>query len=143
LETIVIQNSAGTFSPIGPGEVSMQMLIDAVQACESFATLAAWMTQGLKILLAEQSVGDVLYMPMGYLVLEITPTEDDELDKEILTYGGRKNFYPLHGSCSDALARTIDFLKNDKVDVSRLNDVREIIKERVMQSQEADADERG
>lgn len=82
-------------------------------------------------------------MPMGYLVLEITPTEDDEVDKEMLTYGGRKNFYPLHGSCSDSLARTIDLLRNDKVDVSRLNNVHGIIKERVMQSQEADADERG
>ena len=143
LETIVIENSVGTSSPIGQGDVSMQMLIDAVQACESFATLAAWMTRGLKIFSAEQSVGDVLYMPMGYLVLEITPTEDDEVDKEMLTYGGRKNFYPLHGSCSDSLARTIDLLRNDKVDVSRLNNVHEIIKERVMQSQEADADERG
>ena len=93
-------------------------------------------------LLAEQSVGDVLYMPMGYLVLEITPNEDDEVDKEILSYGGRKNFYPMHDSCSDALARTINLLKNDKVDVKRLTEVHELIKERVMQSQD-DADERG
>ena len=143
LETIVIQNSVGTSSPIGQGDMSMQMLIAAVQACESFETLSAWMGRGLKIFLAEQSVGDVLYMPMGYLVLEITPTEDDDVDKEILTYGGRKNFFPLHQSCSDALVSTIDLLRNDKVDVSRLEEVHEIIKERVLQSEEADAGERG
>ena len=143
LEAIVIENSVGTSSPIGQGDMSMQMLIAAVQACESFETLSAWMGRGLKIFLAEQSVGDVLYMPMGYLVLEITPTEDDDVDKEILTYGGRKNFFPLHQSCSDALVSTIDLLRNDKVDVSRLEEVHEIIKERVLQSEEADAGERG
>ena len=100
------------------------------------------MTRGLKLFFAEQSVGDVLYMPMGYLVLEVTPTEDEDLDKETLTYGGRKNLFPLRESSLTAMARTIGLMKVDKVDMKRLDEVHEVIKERVMQSQEG-VDERG
>ena len=90
----------------------------------------------MKLFFAEQSVGDVLYMPMGYLVLEVTPTEDTDLDKETLLYGGRNNFFPLHESSVTAMARTIDLLKVDKVDVKRLDEVHDLIKERIMRSLE-------
>ena len=45
-------------------------------------------------------------------------------------------------SSATATARTIDLLKVNKVDVKRLDEVHELIKERVMQSQEGDG-ERG
>ena len=120
----------------------MKMLADAVQRCDDFETLAEWVAQGLKLCFATPSFGDVLYMPMGYLVLEVTPTEDEELDKETLTYGGRNNLFPLHASSVTAVARTIDLLNVDNVDLKRLDEVHELIKERVMQSQEGDG-ERG
>ena len=53
----------------------MKLLTDAVQTCDYVETPAEWVTRGLKFLFAEQSVGEVIYIPMGYLVLEVTPTE--------------------------------------------------------------------
>ena len=55
LETICIQNSVGTSSPIGPGDVSMKMLTDAVQTCNDFETLAEWVTRGLKFFFSQSN----------------------------------------------------------------------------------------
>ena len=108
----------------------MQVLIDAVEKCNSAATLQSWVQRGLKLHVAKQCVGDVLYTPMGYLALEMTLAETEEAEDGTSIDGGRKNVFPLHPSTRTSMARNIQLLQKDKVDVRCLEEVQVLIEER-------------
>ena len=141
LMRIVIDDGVGSAQPCDAETVSMQMLVTAIESCDSPGKLLSWIQRGLRLFHAEQGTGDILYTPMGYISVEVVRADDGGAEQ--LTYGGRKNFFPVHSSSATSMAAIAKLLDNDKIDTKRLRQVHEIIELRMLESEAPIAGERG
>lgn len=97
--------------------------------------LDGWTKRGLKLRYHKRLAADVLYVPMGWLCLEMALSDIGPAD---LIYGGRKLLY-LQTEHADLLATIIHLTKNDRINTQRLEGVLDVINRLIADNAE-DAD---